>query len=99
MLLLEGSLRLEAGKFEASRQIFIAFVEACNREEGCLEFSFSLDICDEDVLNIRERFVDEAAFQAHQQAEHTLAFKKQLYALGVVARDVRYYENITPVQR
>lgn len=99
MLLLEGSLRLEAGKFEASRHIFIAFVQACNMEEGCLEFSFSLDICDSDVLNIRERFVDGVAFQAHQDAPHTIAFKKQLYALGVVARDMRYYENITPTQR
>ncbi|MFC7291552.1 putative quinol monooxygenase [Hirschia litorea] len=99
MLLLEGSLRLKAGKFEASRPMFVAFVKACNEEAGCLEFSFSQDICDGDVLNIRERFVDEAAFQAHQQAEHTIAFKKQLYALGVEARDVRYYENITPTPR
>lgn len=99
MLLLEGSLRLSAGKFEASKHVFIAFVEACNREDGCLEFSFSLDINDPDVLNIRERFVDEAAFQFHQQAEHTIAFKKQLYALGVVERDMRYYGKVFPVQR
>ncbi len=99
MLLLEGSLRIKAGKFGASRAIFIDFVKACNEEAGCLEFSFSQDICDEDVLNIRERFLDEAAFQLHQQAEHTIAFKKNLYTLGVEARDVRYYENITPIQR
>ncbi len=99
MLLLEGSLRIKAGMFEASRAIFVDFVKACNEEAGCLEFSLSQDVCDGDVLNLRERFVDEAAFQQHQQAEHTIAFKKYLYALGVEARDVRYYENVTPIKR
>lgn len=99
MLLLEGSLKLTAGELKKHKQDFIDFVKACNEEAGCLEFSFSVNLADSDLLNIRERFVDEAAFEAHQQAEHTIAFKKQLYEIGVVERDMRFYLNVDPVQR
>ncbi len=99
MILLEGSLKLTAGELEKHKQVFIDFVKACNEEAGCLEFSFSVDLEDSDLLNIRERFVDEAAFEAHQQAEHTISFKKRLYEIGVVERDMRFYQNADLVQR
>jgi len=99
LLLLEGTLVLKQGALEASKALFSDFAKACNLEEGCLEFSFSVDVTNPDLLNLRERFVDVAAFEAHQNAAHTIAFKKELYALGVIERDVRYYEGVIPKQR
>ncbi|WP_018995746.1 putative quinol monooxygenase [Hirschia maritima] len=99
MLLLEGWLRLPPNALSENKELFVEFVKACNTEQGCLEFSFSIDVANPDVLNLRERFVDEAAFEQHQQAKHTIEFKEKLYALGGVERDVRFYRNVEPVQR
>ena len=55
--------------------------EASSQELGCL--GYEAFRCDEGAFAVLERWRDEAAFEAHRQAAHTLSFKELIASLSI----------------
>ncbi len=83
MLIVLAKAKLGDGALESGRAAFIAMIEASRAEEGCIEYTYSVDVLDPSTLNIVEKWVDDAALAYHFQTPHMAAFQKALAGLDV----------------
>lgn len=83
MLIVLAKAKLGEGALEAGREAFTAMVEASRKEEGCIEYAYSVDVLDPTVLNIIEKWVDDEALVTHFQMPHMAAFQSALAKLDV----------------
>ena len=66
-----------AGEIERLRSATIEVIRATKAlEPECLEYAYAVDLTDPDLLRISERWVDEAALDAHLATEHVAAFRQ-----------------------
>jgi quinol monooxygenase YgiN len=68
-------------------------VEATRQEEGCLHYAFARDMNDPDIIRISERWVDQAALDAHFASPHMAAFGAGLAQVERLGSDVRLYDG------
>ncbi len=83
MLIVLAKAKLGEGALEAGRAAFTAMIEASRKEEGCIEYAYSVDVLDPSTLNIVEKWVDDAALVYHFQTPHMAAFQKAIGELDV----------------
>ncbi|MEQ8410881.1 MAG: putative quinol monooxygenase [Erythrobacter sp.] len=92
MLIVLAKAKVGDGALEAAREAIAAMVEASNAEEGCIEYSFTVDVLDPGVLRIVEKWRDEAALAAHFATPHMAAFGKAIAGLDVEIIEATKYE-------
>ena len=93
MIFVEGWVRLAPGEGERFRPAAIAMMQASRQEPGCLEYTFSQDFADGEVVRVIERWTDEAALAAHFQTQHMAAFNKALAEAKRVDGSVKVYSG------
>lgn len=86
-------------KICASRETIEAFkpvvaeLEAKTREEkGCLDYAFSVELNDPEVVRITEKWEDMAALEAHMKAPHFAAFTEAAAANPPKSIEATFYE-------
>ena len=84
MLIVEGWIRFAAGEIERLTGAARTMIAETRKEPGCLDYAFSRDLVDPDVMRISERWVDDAALAAHFASPHMAAFQA---ALGDAKRE------------
>ncbi|MEM9501803.1 MAG: putative quinol monooxygenase [Pseudomonadota bacterium] len=87
MLIVLARAKLGKGALEAGRKALTAMVESSRAEEGCLDYTYSVDVLDPTTLNIVEKWVDDAALVAHFQTPHMAAFQQALGKLDVTVSE------------
>lgn len=65
MIIVTGQARFGAGEIDRLREPLNAWIEQAKRRDGCLSFSYSVDLGDANVLHISHKWRDEAAIDAH----------------------------------
>jgi len=94
MLIVLAKAKLGPGALDAARDAIAAMVEASNAEEGCLAYSFTVDVLDPSVLHIVEKWVDDAALVAHFQTPHMVAFNAAIAQLDVtIVEALKYHAD------
>ncbi len=93
MLIVLAKAKLGEGALEAGREAFTAMIEASRKEEGCIEYAYSIDVLDPSTLNIVEKWDDDAALAYHFQTPHMAAFQKALAGLDVKVEDARKFQS------
>lgn len=83
MLIVLAKAKLGDGALEAGRDAIATMVEASNAEEGCIAYSFTVDVLDPTILHIVEKWVDDAALVAHFQTPHMVAFNAAIAPLDI----------------
>jgi quinol monooxygenase YgiN len=91
MLIVLAKAKLGEGALEAGREAIAAMVEASNAEEGCIAYSFTVDVLDPSTLHIVEKWVDDAALIAHFQTPHMVAFNAAIGQLDVSITEALKY--------
>ena len=92
MIIVEGWVRLQAGEIERLRSATIEVIRATKAlEPGCLEYAYAVDLADPDLLRISERWVDEAALDAHLATEHVAAFRQVIAGAKIAGASVKAY--------
>ena len=61
-------------------------------ESGCLDYAFSVEINDSEVIRITEKWKDMAALQAHIKAPHFAAFMEATAANAPKSVEMSFYE-------
>lgn len=93
MLIVLGTLKLGDGALDAAQDAFAAMLNATRAEEGCIDYAFSIDVLDQSVLRITEKWVDDAALAAHSQTPHMAAFMQALSGLDVTMTQLAKYQS------
>lgn len=91
MIIIEGWVRFGPGEMDRLRATFAETLAATRKEEGCLEYSFAVDVLDPNILRIAERWQDDAAVAAHGKSAHMAAFGAALRAAQIEAAKIKAY--------
>jgi len=92
MLIVLAEATLGEGTLEEARGAFSAMIEASRAEEGCLGYSYALDVLDPNKLIIVEKWVDDAALAYHFSTPHMATFQKALGSLSVEIAELAKYQ-------
>jgi quinol monooxygenase YgiN len=92
MVILAGTIRIDAGKREAALAPVIDMVKATRAERGCVQYSFAFDVQDDHLLHIFEVFVDDAALAAHRASPHMARWRALMPEVGIGGRDMSEYQ-------
>lgn len=76
MITLTGHVELPADRRAAVLAALPDHIAASRAEPGCLSFEVTFDPDHPDRLNVAERFVDRAAFDAHQARTRASAWAR-----------------------
>lgn len=92
MIIVEGSARIPEAAWDKATAAMAVMIRASREEEGCLEYAYSRDLLDPNLLRIIERWKDRAALVSHFAEPHMAVFRKALAEVGPQDLEVRMYE-------
>lgn len=92
MLIVAGTIRVEASKKAALEEAFDRMRAATLLEPGCLEYQVFADRKDASVLLLFEKWKDEASLQSHFTSPHMAEFAGAIGAIGILGREITKYE-------
>ena len=91
MIVLAGTVRIAEGMRPRALPHIRAMVEASRAEPGCLDYSFSFDAIDDNLVRIFECFVDDNAREIHRNSDHMKAWRAAWDEAGIGGRDMMRY--------
>lgn len=92
MLIVLAEAKLGEGALDGARDAMATMVEASRAEDGCIGYSYAVDVLDPNTLHIVEKWVDEAALAFHFQTPHMAAFQQALGSLEVQITELAKYQ-------
>ena len=93
MIQINGTIRLGRSIDAATRKAIVEMVRASRTEDGCIDYAFASDLADTDTLILFERWLDQAALDAHGKSDHMAAFQEFMGANPPEASDLRIYDT------
>ncbi len=92
MIIVAGTVRIQPGQLEAARAIMEDVITASRREEGCISYTYSVDVLDPHVVHVFEEWRDQAALEAHFATAHLMRWRAQWASFGISDRKLKRYE-------
>jgi quinol monooxygenase YgiN len=96
MLVIFGTVRLQAERLDEARPVMAAMITASRAEAGCLEYSYAEDILDRGLIRVSEIWESRSALEAHFATEHLKVWRSKWAALGIHDRNFTLYEGSNP---
>lgn len=93
MIIVVGSFRIPPSMVEVVRPVMEAMITASRAEEGCIEYSYALDVLDEGLVRVSEKWRDREALEAHFRTAHIAEWRAQVSALAVSERNLTAHET------
>jgi quinol monooxygenase YgiN len=78
---------------EIVKPVMEAMIRASRTEEGCIEYSYALDVIDTGLVRVSEKWRDRDALEAHFRTAHIAEWRAQVSALAVTDRELIAYET------
>ena len=92
MIVVNGTIRSTEDDIRALREA-VAKMEALSRaEQGCDDYTFSIELNEPTVVRITERWNSLEALQAHFKAPHMAEFQAAMALHPPLEMDVKFYE-------
>ncbi|MCR5878192.1 putative quinol monooxygenase [Phenylobacterium sp. J367] len=91
-LVIAGTVRVPPENLAAFQPHMEAMLAASRAEDGCLVYSYAVDVEDPGLIRVFEAWRDQAALDAHFQAPHLADWRAAWPALGVHDRRLMLYE-------
>lgn len=92
MILVLGTIRIPEGTLSEARPAMATMIAASRAEDGCLAYAYSLDVLDDGLIHVIEKWRDRAALNAHFESAHLAEWRRQFERLGITDRDLQLYE-------
>nr|WP_070960767.1 putative quinol monooxygenase [Hyphomonas sp. Mor2] len=92
MIIVEGSAQIPEGAWDEAIAAMQIMIKASREEAGCIEYAYSRDLLDPNLLRIIERWTDKAALVSHFAEPHMAVFRQALGKVGPQNLEVRMYE-------
>ena len=95
MIVVTGVVEIDAEHVWPATTAAGKMVKATQKEEGCLTYSFYVDITDQHKFRIYEEWVSEEALAAHMKTPHMAEFQKALGEFRILDRKiVKYHVDV-----
>ena len=91
-LVIAGTVRVPPENLERFRPHMEAMLAASRAEDGCLTYSYAVDVADPGLIRVFEAWRDQAAIDAHFQTPHMAAWRAAWPQFGVSDRNLSLYE-------
>ena len=101
MIVVNATITTTADNIAAMKEA-IATMEAASRaEDGCGDYTFSVELNDPNVIRVTERWASMEALAAHFATPHMADFQAAMAANPPSAVDAKFYEatEVTPPGR
>ena len=87
-----GTVRVPPENLERFRPHMQAMLEASRAEDGCLTYSYAVDVAEPGLIRVFEAWRDETALKAHFQTPHMATWRAAWPEFGVSDRQLSLYE-------
>lgn len=91
MLIVTGTVEVDPERVDDLMEAVRTATIATRAEDGCIAYSFSVDLLDPSTVNVIERWRDQASLTAHLASEHIAAFLTEA-GPAIRGMDVLKYE-------
>jgi quinol monooxygenase YgiN len=91
-IIIAGTVRVPPENLAALKPHQLAMLEASRAEDGCLTYSYGLDVAEPGLVRVFEVWRDQAAIDAHFKAPHMAAWRAACAEQGVSDRKLFVYE-------
>lgn len=93
MIVVIGSFRIPPSMVDVIRPAMETMMIGSRAEEGCIEYSYALDVFDPGLVRVLEKWRDKAALEAHLRTVHIAEWRAQCSALAVSERELTGYDT------
>lgn len=94
-VLIAGTVRVPPDNLTRFRPHMDRMLAASRAEDGCITYSYAVDVQDAGLVRIFEAWRDEAALQAHFKAAHMAEWRAAGADFGLSDRNLSLYEVAT----
>ncbi len=92
MIIVSGKVKVEPGAIDKARSVMEATIRSTREEDGCIDYSYGVNVLDPDEIIVLEYWESWAALEKHFTQPHMAVWIKTLGEAGVVSRDIRFIE-------
>ncbi|MFZ1992090.1 MAG: putative quinol monooxygenase [Alphaproteobacteria bacterium] len=92
MILVTGHVMVAEGALTRLKPAMEAQLAATRAEEGCIEYTYAVDVQDSRKILVHEKWRDWAALDAHFKKPHMLPWRAALKGAGLSERELRAFE-------
>ena len=78
---------------EVVKPVMETMIAASRAEEGCIEYAYAMDVADEGLVRVSEKWRDRDALEAHFRTAHIAEWRAQISALAMSERELVAYET------
>lgn len=97
-LIIAGTVRVPQENLSLFKPHMLAMLHASRAEDGCMQYSYSVDVAEPGLVRVFEVWRDQAALDAHFQTSHMAAWRAAWPAFGVSDRKLMAYETASERQ-
>ena len=91
-IIIAGTVRVPPENLVQFKPHMDAMLAASRAEDGCLTYSYAVDVQDPGLIRVFEAWRDQAAIDAHFKAPHMATWRAANAELGVFERKLALYE-------
>ena len=91
-LIVAGTVRVPPQNIERFRPHMQAMLDSSRAEDGCLAYSYAVDVADPGLIRVFEAWRDQAALDAHLKTAHLATWRGHWPEFGVSDRRLFAYE-------
>jgi len=91
-VIIAGTVRVPPENLASLRPHQLAMLAASRAEDGCLTYSYGVDVAEPGLIRVFEVWRDQAAIDAHFAAPHMAVWRAACAQLGVSDRRLSIYE-------
>ena len=92
-IIIAGTVRVPPEKLAALKPHQLAMLAASRAEDGCLTYSYGVDVAEPGLIRVFEVWRDQAAIDAHFKAPHMALWRAACAEHGVSDRKLFAYET------
>ena len=94
MLIIAGILRINKPATDDILEVCRVMMETTSKEDGCLDYVFSFDPVDPEILHIYERWESQEALEAHFAAPHMIPFREAIANWDITKQDILQFDDV-----
>jgi quinol monooxygenase YgiN len=92
-VVIAGTFRVPPQNLAAFKPHMETMLAASRAEDGCLVYSYAVDVVDSGLIRVFEAWRDQAAIEAHMKAPHMAQWRAAWPAAGAGERNLTLYET------
>jgi quinol monooxygenase YgiN len=92
VIIVSGKVKAKPGALNQVRGAMETVINATRQEEGCIDYSYGVDILDTDTILVLEYWESWEVLKEHFTQPHMAVWVAALGDAGIVSRDIKFIE-------